>query len=261
MTIHKASKTAAYFVCIGLITSYWDPSPLKADEIRVYSGGAPEQILRAITPEFERSSGHQVTYTFALVTAIQQKLAAGEKADLVLLPIPLITATEKAVPLHPQGRQPLARVGIALIAREARASPDISTPENLKSVLLSAQKIALPEPSTPSGAHLQRILDQLGIAEAVRSKLQIKAAIHGGAELVANGEAEFGMYLLSEMQGKTGIQIVGLLPSSLQNFVVYGSAIPASNPSPEPAIAFIKFITDPTKADAWKRGGFEIIPR
>lgn len=98
-------------------------------DIRVFSGGGPQEALRHLAPEFERATGHRVEFTFRLVTEIQQKLAAGEKADVILLPVPLIAATEKTVPLRSEGRIVLARVGIGVIARQGTTPPDISTAE------------------------------------------------------------------------------------------------------------------------------------
>jgi molybdate transport system substrate-binding protein len=98
-----------------------------ADEIRVLSGGGPQIALRALIPEFESATGHRVNPTFAHVSVIQQKLAAGEKADLILLPVPLIAATEKSLALRSEGRIALARVGIAVIMRKGKTLPDIST--------------------------------------------------------------------------------------------------------------------------------------
>lgn len=103
------------------------------------------------------------------------------------------------------------------------------------------------------------MIAQLGIADQVKPKLIIKSAIDGGAELVAKGEAEVGFYLVSEVQTAKGITLVGLLPPPLQSFVVYGTAIPSYNATPEPALAFIKFISDPAKGERWKAAGFELM--
>ena len=230
-----------------------------ADEIRVLSGGGPQEAVRAVTPEFEKATGHQVRATFALVTVIQQKLAGGEKADLILLPVALIAASEKSLPLRSEGRAVLARVGIAVIVRKDAAPPDISTSDAVRKILLDARSIAFPPPNTPVGSHLARMIEQLGIADAVRPKLVIRAAIDGGAGLVADGKADLGMYLLSEIQSAKDIQAVGLLPSALQNFVVYGAAIPVYNEKPEAAVAFVKFLSNPNKKDFWKAAGFELI--
>ncbi len=230
-----------------------------AADIRVFSGGAPQDALRHLAPEFERATGHRVEFTFQLVTEIQRKLVAGEKADVILLPVSLIAATEKTVPLRTEGRIVLARVGIGVIVRQGTTPPDISTAEAVRKMLLNARAIAWADPSTPVGGHLNRAIAQLDIADEVRPKLIIKAAIHGGAELVAKGEADFGFYLISEVQTAKGITLVGLLPPALQSFVVYGTAIPTYNATPEAAVAFVKFISDPTQGERWKAAGFELM--
>ena len=228
-------------------------------DIRVFSGGGPQDALRHLAPEFERATGHRVEFTFRLVTEIQRKLAAGKKADVILLPVPLIAATEKTVPLRAEGRIVLARVGIGVIVRQGTTPPDISTAEAVRKMLVNARAIAWSDPSTPVGGHLDRVIAQLGIADEVRPKLIIKSAIDGGAELVAKGEADFGLYLISEVQTAKGITLVGLLPSPLQSFVVYGTAVPTYNATPEAAVAFVKFISEPTKGERWKAAGFELM--
>jgi molybdate transport system substrate-binding protein len=262
------SRTTQTELCIGhrLMTSLLSALVLSvtataanADEIRVLSGGGPQMVLRAVIPEFESATGHQVHPTFALVTVIQQKLAAGEKVDLILLPVPLIAATEKSLALRSEGRVVLARVGIAVIVRKGATPPDISTSDAVHKILLDTRSIAFPPPNTPVGGHLARMIEQLGIADVVRPKLVIRAAIDGGAELVAKGDADVGMYLISEIQSAKDIKTVGLLPPALQNFIVYGAAIPAYNEKPEAAVAFVKFLSDPNKKDFWKAAGFELM--
>ena len=230
-----------------------------ADEIRVLSGGGPQVALQAVLPEFEKATGHRVHATFAHVSVIQQKLAAGEKADLILLPVPLIAATEKSLALRPEGRIVFARVGIAVIVRKGTALPDISSPDAVRKMLLDARSIEIPPSNGPAGAHLARMIEQLGIAEAVRPKLVIKAAIDGGAQLVAESKVDVAMQLLSEVQSAKDIAVVGLLPSALQNFVVYGTAVPGYNEKPEPAVSLAKFLSEPNKKDFWKTAGFELL--
>jgi len=137
--------------------------------------------------------------------------------------------------------------------------PDISAPDAVRKMLLDARSIEFPPPNTPVGGHLARMIEQLGIADVVRPKLVIQAAIDGGAQLVAKGEVDMAMQLLSEVQSAKDITVVGLLPSNLQSFVVYGTAIPAYNDKPEPAVAFVKFLSEPSMKDFWKAAGFELM--
>jgi len=252
----KAHPLASALFALALTSS---ATLANADEIRVLSGGGAQGALRAVIPEFERATGHQVRPTFAHVNVVQQKLAAGEKADLIFLPVPLIARVEKTLPLRSGGRVALARVGIAVIIRKGTTAPDISTPEAVRQMLVNAQSIEFPPENGPVGGHLARVIEKLGVADAVKPKLVIKAAIDGGAQLVADGKADLALQLLSEVQSADGITVVGMLPPDLQNFVVYGSAIPASNDKPEAALAFVKFLSDPNKKDDWKAAGFELM--
>jgi molybdate transport system substrate-binding protein len=143
--------------------------------------------------------------------------------------------------------------------RRGTTPPDISTVEAVRKMLLSARAIAWPDPNTPIGEHLNRAIAQLGIADEVWPKLIVKGA--GRAELVAKGEADFGFYLVNEVQTVKGITLVGLLPSALQSFVVYGTAVPTYNATPDAALAFVKFISDPSKGGRWKAAGFELMDR
>jgi molybdate transport system substrate-binding protein len=230
-----------------------------AAEIRILAGGAVQHILRSLTPEFEQATGHRVTTTFGLVTVIVQKLSAGEKADLVLLPMPLIAAAEKTTPMRKEGQGPFVRVGMGVLVHEGAPRADISTPDAVRKLLLGAGKVAVPEPATLSGAHAIKLMEQLGIADVMRSKLIVKASINGGAELVAKGEADVGMYLLSEIQGIKGTVVLGPLPKEMQSYIVYGAAIPAANSTPEAALAYLKFVSDPVRQPNWTAAGFEVV--
>lgn len=234
--------------------------PNDAHPLRIFSGGAPQQVLRALTREIETSICRRVDFTFALVSEITRRLADGEQVDLVLLPVQLIDVLGESVALRADSRSQIARVGIGVIVREDAPRPDITCADAVRSMLLAARKVAFPDPSTPSGSHLARVMVQLGIAEAMASKSIHKGAIHGGGDLVARGEADVGLYLVSEVRTVAEIAIVGLLPPDVQSYVVYGAAVPASNATPENALAFIRFVTDPERAESWRAGGFELMP-
>jgi molybdate transport system substrate-binding protein len=256
-------KTNSFCVRVALLTGSlfsFIPSAL-ADAIEVFSGGAPQGVLRTLAPRFEKETGHKINFTFGLVTAIQQRLERRERADLILLPMPLLAAVERESPFRNEGRGVLARVGIAVIVPEATQPPTLNSTEAIKKLLSEARKVAVPEPSTPSGAQMARLFKQLGLGEVMRPKLIARAAINGGGELVAKGEADVGFYLLSEIQAIAGLKVAGLLPAELQSFVVYGTAIPASSFDPTPALAFRNYIADRSRSGEWTAAGFELVTK
>jgi len=229
-----------------------------AADIRVMSGGAPKEVLAVLTPEFEKRTGHKVHFTYIVISAMQQKLAAGEKADMVLMPAPALDAQVKAGIMRAAPRLDLGTVSVALVVRAGAPRPDISTLGDFRQAILDARSVVHADPAaTPSGAHLGRVWERLGIADAVGAKAIHRNALDGGVAEVARGEAGIGLYPLSEVVSEPGVTVVGLIPREVQLNTVYAAGVLAANPAPEPAIAFVKFLADPSNSQHWKEAGFE----
>lgn len=231
---------------------------LAGTAIRVYGSGAPRVALKRFAPRFEQASGHKLDFTFDGVAPLRERLASGERADVIVLPAPMIAAMDRAGALHPNSRVALARVGIGVAVRHGATLPDISKPEAVRKALLAARSIAYSDPKlAPSGIHLERVLGQLGIAEAARPKTTLRTPFDGGVELIAEGEVEIGMYLVSEIRMVEGVTLAGLLPPDLQSYLVFAGAVAADSVSPRAAHAFLKFLSDPAGSDHWSAAGFE----
>ena len=227
-------------------------------DIQVMTGGAPKEVLGVLTPQFEQQTGHKVHFTYIVISAMQQQLAAGEKPDMVLMPVAAIDARVKDGILRGDARAALGTVRIGLIVREGAAAPDIATLESFKKAMLDAKSIVHSNPAaTPSGGHLGKVWEQLGIADAMKPKLTFRNALDGGAESVRSGAAGIGLYPLSEVIHEKGIKVVGLVPAEVQLNTAYGAAVHAANTAPDAATAFVHFLADPANAMHWRDGGFE----
>jgi molybdate transport system substrate-binding protein len=253
-------KAVRITLCSVVMLAAWTMTThsISAAEISVMSGGAPKDVLAVLTPQFERQTGNSVKYSFAVITALRKRLDAGEKVDMVLLPVPVIEAYIKAGKLRADGWAPLGNIGIMVIVKQGAPVPDISTPENFRKALLAAREVVHATPgATPSGDHMAKVIAQLGIADAMRSKVIHRPALEGGVELVAKGEAEIGMYPASEVAHVDGVAVVGPLPAELQLNILYGAGVTTDNASPESALAFVKFLADPANRMHWKEAGFD----
>lgn len=227
-------------------------------ELRVLSGGAPQEALAVLTPAFEARSGHKVRFTFMVITAIREKLTAGETIDIAIVPVPTIDGLVGSGILDGARRGTLGVIGLSMIARQGLAPPDISTPEALRQALLAAASLVHATPTaTPSGAHVARLLEQLGIAAAMRGKVIHRPALDGGVELVAKGEADLGIYPTSEVVHAKGVTLAGPLPPAAQLRTVYGAAVAIASDAPETAGAFVQFLSDPKSRKVWLDAGFD----
>lgn len=229
-----------------------------AADIQIMSGGAPKEVLTELVPIFEKNTGHKIQITYIVISAMQQKLAAGEKPAMVLMPVPAIEGRVKEGMFRSDAWAKLGVVSVGAVVREGAAKPDVSSLDTFKAAMLGAKSVVHANPAaTPSGAHLAKVWDQLGIADAMKPKLKFANALDGGVAAIAKGEAEVGLYPLSEIISEKGVTPVGLIPAQVQLNTVYGAAVLTANTAPEPAMAFVKFLADPANAPVWKHAGFD----
>jgi len=226
--------------------------------IRVMSGGAPKEIFLQLTPQFERQSGHKVEYIFAVMSALRERLAAGEKADVLVMPTNLLDGYQQSSVVRAQGRAVLGLVGIDAVVRSGAPKPDLSTTEKVKQTILNSRAITHAMPGeTPSGTHMGKLIETLGIADAMKGKIFHRSALRGGVELVASGEAEIGFYPKSEVVNTEGLSVAGPLPTAIQLTTIYGAAVTTATATPEAGAAFIAFMADPAHRAVWTHGGFD----
>lgn len=242
----------------ALISAAMAPSAAAA-ELHVFSTGAPSVVLKVLAETFTRDSGDRITFTVGTPGELQKKLAAAATPDVVVMPAPVIERLEKAGTLQAGSRVDLARVGVGIVVREGAPLPDISSVEAVRRVLLEARTIVHTDPNGSgfAGKTVARMIEQMGIAEAVKPKITIMQAIDGGVALVAEGKAEIGMFNVSEILPVKGVVLVGPLPAGAQRYIIFASALHSANKSPGPAQSFVRFVTAAAARAAWKHGGME----
>jgi len=179
---------------IGLARPAW------AAEIRVLNANALTIALRALAAEHTKQTGNQVTFISGSPGQIQQKVDAGEKFDLLIMPTPALAALDTAGKLAAGTTRALVRVGIGIAIREGAPKPDITTPDALRRTLLAQQKVTYSDSSTGglSGINAQKVLQNLGIADETKSKLLPHS---DGQGLIAKGRRTSAFTMSVKFQG------------------------------------------------------------
>lgn len=214
-----------------------------AAEVTVLSAGAAKAPLAPLVETYEKQAGAKVAVSYGTMGLLQEKIAAGERADVIIATVEVLTDLEKQGKIMPGSRAALAEIGVGVAVRADAPVPDISTPEALKRALLQAKSIVYVDPTKgTSGKHFAGVLQRLGIADAVKSKTVLREGGYA-LEAVATGEAEIGVQQASEILPVKGVKLVGPLPGDLQKVTIYSAAIMSDAKSPEPAAAFIRYLT------------------
>lgn len=235
------------------------PLVANAAEILLMSGGAPKDVLLTLVPQFEKATGHRVTMQHVLVSALRQRILAGENADVLLMPTSVLDNLETMRKILPEDRAAYGILKLVAIVKEGAPRPDISSVDAFRRALVDAPSVVYSTPaSTPSGAHLASMMSQLGISDIVERKVTYRPALEGGVNMVADGRAAIGIYPASEVVHVNGVALLGPLPDPLQLTLVYGGAIASTSKVPGPSAELIRFLGAPENRAVWQHEGFEI---
>lgn len=230
-------------------------------EVRVFVGGAVTGPVREAGAAFARSSGHTLVYVSDTTGALQKRLAAGERADLVIVAGPAMDTLQKENRVVAGTRVDLARALIGVGVRAGAPSPDLSTPDTFKAALLKARSVSYVNPASggTSGTYFEGLLQRMGIAEAMKAKIVYRTQGSEVAAAVASGEAELGITFTSELQPNTGVKVAGTLPAAIQLPTIYAAAVGTTAASGDAARAFLRVLAGAEGRAAVTRAGLEAI--
>jgi molybdate transport system substrate-binding protein len=221
--------------------------------IKILSGGAMKSLMVEVAPLFERANGSKVEIKFALTSLLKKEIEDGAAFDVALLPRPELDALVEAGKIAAGTQTDITRSAVGLAVRAGAPKPDISTVDALKRTLQEARSIGYSD--GPSGAYIAELLVRLGIAAAM--KLKTRLTSRPVAEIVAEGEAEVGMQQIVAILPVKGAELVGPLPSELQNIIVYAAGLAAAGGQGAAARAFIAFMATPEVVRMIRAKGME----
>ena len=107
-------KTVAVMSLLAMATVFSAKAPpAHAEEIRVLSSVGIQAVVEALAPEFERTTGHELSLQFDLASAQKTKIEGGEAVDVAILTPPLLDDLIAKGLVASETRTVIARVGLA----------------------------------------------------------------------------------------------------------------------------------------------------
>jgi molybdate transport system substrate-binding protein len=222
--------------------------------IRFLCSTALKSSLDELLAAFE----HRVEPSYGPSAQLTKRLAEGEAADAVVLTGPGFGEMATLGKVTPASRLTIARSATMLAVKQGTPRPDISTVETFKQAMLNARSLAFSGPSAgASGAHVAKVLERLGIAEAMKPKIVLGPG--GPAGLIGNylvsGEAEIGIQQDSELMSVLGVDIVGPLPAEIGLTTEFVFAVHTSAGDASAAKALGEFMRTPAARATMKQKG------
>src|SRR5262245_8864994 len=190
-------------VTTGFAIALAAPTVSDAAEIKVLTTRAMNHVLTELAGAFQRTSEHKVALILAPPAEIKKRIVNGEIVHVAMSGSGLVEDLVQQGKIARDSALILARVGYGVAVRAGSSKPNIASVEAFKGALLAARSIVYTDPAVggASGIHFEKVLDRLGIAKEIKAKsiLNARAATTPSAEIVARGDAELGIQLISEI--------------------------------------------------------------
>jgi molybdate transport system substrate-binding protein len=248
-------KTRWCAIILGLLLGLGPFARADAAEIRVFTTRAIMTVLEKAGPEFERTTGHKLNLTTDIAIRMVRRIQAGEPFDFLVASPSQIDALIKEGKIAAETRTNLTRSGIGVQVRTGAPKPDIGSVDAFKRALLNARSIGYLKEGQ-SGVYLATLLERLGIAEAIASKVT-RPDTDIVSELVAKGEIELGMVVITQIMTTPGVELVGPLPSEIQSYITFAAGVSTSARAPEAARDLLKFLRGPAALPVITSQGME----
>ena len=255
-----STSRPAIAAAVSLMLILAAPADASAAQIKVLSGSAIETAMAVLIPQFERQSGHKVTFDFnGAIGAMTERVRKGEAADVAILSRQQIEALEKEGKVISWSHADIAKVGVGLFVRKGAPKPDISSVDAFKRAMLQAKSIGWNDPAAgaPVSIYMIGVLERLGIADVMKPKTVAFKQRSERFEAVARGDVEIGFNQISEIIAAPGVDLVGPLPAPIQNFTLFTGGIVSTSNEQEGAKELLRFISSPAAQVTWKTKGFD----
>jgi molybdate transport system substrate-binding protein len=150
----------------------------------------------------------------------------------------------------------LAQVPLGVAIRAGSPTPDVSTVDRFKRLMLGAGIVAMP--ASTSGIWLETdLFPRLGLAGKVKTKLAPRGS--DATRMVAAGEVELAVMPVSEILAATGVAFAGAIAPEIQFVQTFSAAIVAGSKAIDSSKRLIAFLSSARAAKAIRDSGMEPI--
>lgn len=230
--------------------------------VNALCAGAAQSLVERAAQEFQETTGARVQCRFGPVGVMRDALLAGAPCDVMIVSDVMMDSLAQAGEIRGDTLAHLGRVGTGFAVPTGDQLPDISTPESLRSTVLSSTGVYLPDPvRATAGIHLVSVLEQLDIYDICAPRLRPFPSGAAGMRALAQakGVRLVGCAQTSEILHTTGVRLVGVLPEPFQLSTVYTAGVSRYPRDGELSARFVELLSGPRSSGIRLAAGFEPI--
>jgi molybdate transport system substrate-binding protein len=231
-----------------------------APSLTIFAAASMTTALNEIAASWTAKTGQRPSIVYASSAVHARQIKQGAPADIFIsADESWADFLEKAKLLRPGTRHNFVGNDLVLIApADSKATLKIEPGFDLAGAIGSGRLAVCTVASCPGGMYVREALTHLGVWEKVEPRLAQASNIRGALNLVARGEAPFGIVYATDANADRSVRVIGTFPADSHSPIVYPVAILASSKHSE-AQSFVAYLSSPTAGKILREQGFTIL--
>ncbi len=232
-------------------------APARAAEVTVFAAASLKTALDEIAAQWQAETGHSVALSYGGSSALAKQIIQSAPADIFLsASIEWMDAVAGAGMLRDGTRVDLLGNRLVLVAHGVDVPPvTLDATTDLVGLMAGGKLSMAMVDSVPAGQYGREALTTLGLWDSVAGSVAQAENVRVALQLVALGEAPFGIVYASDAVAEPGVTVVATFPEISHSPIIYPAAVIASSPVPE-AEAFLDLLSQPAAQAVFTAQGF-----
>ena len=237
------------------------PQPAAADDVVVFAAASLKEALDAINADWRKSAGKHATISYAASSALAKQIENGAPADIFIsADLDWMNYVDGKKLVAEATRRNLLGNSLVLVAPADSKTDKVDIAAGFAlGKLLAGGKLAMADPAAvPAGKYGKTALTELGSWDAVSGQVAAAENVRACLQLVARGEAPFGIVYKTDAAIDPKVKIVGTFPADSHPAIVYPIGITAASKNPD-ARALAAYLSGPEATKQFARFGFTVL--
>lgn len=234
-------------------------SPALAETITVFAAASLKSALTEIGAQWQVSSGHSVTFSFAGTSTLARQIQQGAPADIfIAASADWMDEVIASGDVRADTRRDILGNTLVLIAHDPAAKPITLTADVDLAAMLGGGKLGMAlVDAVPAGIYGKQALQSLGLWDAVAGQIAQADSVAGALNFVITGAVPFGVVYATDVKGVQGAQVIGTFPAGSHEQITYTAALTAQ--AKPTAQAFLDFLRSSSATAIWENAGFNVL--
>ena len=238
------------------------PGTEKDTPVIVFAAASTKTALDAVAAAWKTNTGKTASIAYASSGILAKQIEQGAPADIFIsADLKWMDYLQKAKLIRAGTRRKLLGNKLVLIEPgDADVKLEITKGFDLAGAAGDGKIAVCTLDSCPGGIYAKEALESLGVFASVEAKLALADNIRNALNLVARGEAKFGIVYATDAKAEPKVKLVGTFPEASHSPIIYPVALVEASNNPD-APFFLSYLKSQAATKIFTGQGFDILPK